>query len=201
MAKLYFKYGTMNSSKSAQLLMTAYNYKSQGKEVIALKPSVDTRWKTGEITSRALDFTLKCHLVDVEDRLTEILKVEESNTKIHAILVAEAQFLTKKHVEELASIVDVENIPVICFGLKNSYIKGKLFDGSAALLYYADSIEEIKTICQYCEKKAIMNMLVRNRKPVYKGDPIVIGDIKADESYFVPVCRKHYIGAELTNKK
>lgn len=85
------------------------------------------------------------------------------------------------------------DIPVICFGLKNSYVQGKLFEGSQALLYFADRIDEIKTVCQYCEKKATMNLRVVNGKAVYDGETIVVGDVGSKEDeFYVQVCREHY---------
>src|SRR5699024_8129629 len=99
-----------------------------------------------------------------------------------------AQFLMKTHIFQLAQIVDDLDIPVMAFGLKNDF-KNELFEGSKYLLLYADKIEEMKTICWYCHRKAIMNMRMINGKPVYAGEQIQIG---GNESYF-PVCRKHYI--------
>jgi len=195
MAKLYFKHGTMNSSKSAQLIMTAHNYMSQGKDVIVLKPSRDTRWDQDKVVSRAIQYKLPCHLVDDESIIDKIDRItfEKGIKNIHAILIDEAQFLKTKHIEELVTIVDEYNIPVICFGLKNSYVKGELFEGSRALLYYADKIEEIKTVCKYCDRKSTMNLRVVNGKPVYSGQPVVIGDISNGQNeFYVQVCRKHY---------
>lgn len=195
MAKLYFKHGTMNSSKSAQLIMTAHNYMSQGKDIIVLKPSRDTRWDQDKVVSRAIQYKLPCHLVDDESIIDKIDRItfEKGIKNIHAILIDEAQFLKTKHIEELVTIVDEYNIPVICFGLKNSYVKGELFEGSRALLYYADKIEEIKTVCKYCDRKSTMNLRVVNGKPVYSGQPVVIGDIgNGQNEFYVQVCRKHY---------
>ena len=197
MAKLYFKYGTMNSSKSAQLIMTAHNYMAQGKDIIVIKPGKDTRWQQDRVVSRAIEYKLPCHLIKDDESITEkieFIMFENKIENLHAILVDEAQFLNYYHVEELAKIVDEFDIPVICFGLKNSYIKGKLFEGSQALMYFADKIEEIKTVCQYCEKKATMNLRVINGEAVYIGDTVVIGDVDTEkDEFYVQVCRNHYL--------
>lgn len=196
MAKLYFKHGTMNSSKSAQLIMTAHNYMSQGKDIIVLKPSRDTRWEQDKVVSRAIEYKLPCHLINENESITEkieLIAYEQGIEQVHAVLVDESQFLKHSHVEELARLADDFNIPVICFGLKNSYVQGKLFEGSQALLYFADRIDEIKTVCQYCEKKATMNLRVVNGKAVYDGETIVVGDVGSKEDeFYVQVCREHY---------
>jgi len=195
MAKLYFRYGAMNSGKTANLLMVADNYVNQQKNVIILKPDKDTRWNIdAEVKSRAIVTSQPAILVsdcqDLLDFITE--KVKEKD--IAAILVEEAQFLTATQVRQLAIVVDLLNIPVLCYGLKCSYLDGKLFEGSAALLYWADTIEEVKNVCQYCTSKATKNLLRINDVPQYEGDFVVMGDVGGDsEIVFTPVCRKHYI--------
>ncbi|MDE7491710.1 thymidine kinase, partial [Streptococcus agalactiae] len=103
------------------------------------------------------------------------------------ILIDECQFLSKKNVYDLARVVDDLDVPVMAFGLKNDF-QNNLFEGSKHLLLLADKIDEIKTICQYCSKKATMVLRTENGKPVYEGDQIQIG---GNETY-IPVCRKHY---------
>ena len=195
MAKLYFRYGAMNSGKTANLLMVADNYTNQGKNVVILKPDKDTRWNmAAEVKSRAIVSSKPATLVnddhDLMQFITELLKEKE----IAAILVEEAQFLTAEQVRQLAVIVDTKNIPVLCYGLRCSYLDGRLFEGSAALLYWADTIEEIKNVCQYCTSKATKNLLCVDGVPKYTGDFVVMGDVDSDsEIIFTPVCRKHYI--------
>lgn len=199
MAKLYFRYGAMGASKTANLLMVAHNYESQGRTVVLIKPSADTRWSKDEIVSRAGGMKHKCLPVSPERNIATMLEALPEVSKlwdVACILVDEAQFLTTKQVQELASFVDDFNIPVICYGLKNSYKEGVLFEGSAALLYYADAVEEIKTICVFCHKKAIMNLRVVNGEPVYDGDLIKIGDTEISEEFYLPVCRSHYHSPE-----
>jgi thymidine kinase len=118
--------------------------------------------------------------------------LEHEDRDIYCVLVDEAQFLTKDHVLQLTKIVDDLNIPVMAFGLKNDF-QNELFEGSKYLLLYSEKIEEIKTICWYCHKKAIMNIRMNDGKPVRTGEQIQIG---GNESYF-PVCRKHYFNPPL----
>lgn len=197
MAKMYYRYGTMNSSKTANLLMTGFNYEQQGKNVIYLKSAVDSRWSSDEIVSR-VGIRANCITVASDTDVTELISgilsdYTASRQDVSVILVDEAQFLTRLQVSQLSDIVDTYKIPVICYGLKNSFIDGKLFEGSDALLYYSDSIEEIKTICHFCERKAIMNLRVVNGNPVYESDTaIALGDVKESDDYFVQTCRVHY---------
>ena len=194
MAKLYFRYGAMNSGKTANLLMVAHNYLAQNKDVIIIKPSKDTRWDAGnEVKSRAIEGAFPAILVSESDDLRPI--VEKQAKKIHAILVEEAQFLSKEQVRQLAVIADERDIPVLCYGLRCSFIDGALFEGSAALMYWADSIEEIKNVCEYCRSKATKNLLRINGVPQYSGESdVVMGDVGGGcELVFTPVCRKHYL--------
>jgi len=196
MAKLYFRYGAMNSGKTANLLMVADNYLNQGKHVIILKPDKDTRWDmNSEVKSRAIVSSLPADLVSDSLDLLEFIKKRTSTVdqKIDAILVEEAQFLTKEQVRQLAIVVDTLGIPVLCYGLRCSYVDGELFEGSAALMYWADTIEEIKNVCQYCKSKATKNLLKINGVPQYSGNNVVMGDIVGTEIIYTPVCRKHYI--------
>lgn len=197
MAKLFFRYGTMDSSKTANLIMVDYNYREQGKHSVILKPILDTRSGQNKVKSR-LGVEADCIDVTDKDDLEKLIEGLVAKNPVDCVLVDECQFLSAHHVEELARVVDKLNIPVICYGLKNSYVKGHLFEGSQALLYYADSIEEIKTVCPFCSRKATMNMRVVNGKPVYSGEPVQVGDIDSSSSeYYIPVCRKHYFAPEL----
>jgi len=195
MAKLYFRYGAMNSGKTANLLMVADNYINQGKNVIILKPDKDTRWDiAAEVKSRAIVTSQPAILVNESQDLLEFITKELKEKNIAAILVEEAQFLTKEQVRQLAVVVDKMNIPVLCYGLRCSYLDGELFEGSAALLYWADTIEEVKNVCQYCTSKATKNLLRINGVPQYSGGFVVMGDVGGDsEVVFTPVCRRHYM--------
>ncbi|MFI3231511.1 MAG: thymidine kinase, partial [bacterium] len=190
MAKLYFKHGTMDASKSADLLMTAHKYEQQGKKIICLRPSLDTRTEKGFIKSRAL---LDRHPALCIDESFDIFSYIESyiknlNQNLNCILIDEAQFLSKLQIEQLVHIVDFLDVPIICYGLKNSYISGQLFEGSSALLYYADSIQEIKSVCHFCDSKATMHLRIENNLPTRSSNTntaIIIGDTKVSESYYI----------------
>ncbi len=200
MAKLYFKYGTMDASKSADLLMTAHKYEQQGKNIICMCSSLNTRDEKKYITSRALAYKHTCFNFSYETNLYEFMQEKTKKEKFDCILIDEAQFLTKEQVFQLTKIVDFLNIPVLCYGLKNSYINGQLFEGSSSLLYYADSIQEIKSVCQFCNSKATMNLRILNGKPIINsetGNTVIIGDILESEDYFISTCRKHYFNPEL----
>jgi len=191
MAKLYFRYGAMNSGKTANLLMVADNYIKQGRQVLIIKPAKDTRWDM--VKSRAISEALPAELVNEHQDLRDLI-MEKSN-KLDAVLVEEAQFLSAAQVRQLAVVVDELCLPVLCYGLRCSYIDGKLFEGSKALFYWADSIEEIKNLCQYCKSKATQNLLRINGIPQYGGETnVVMGDVGSDmEIAYTPVCRKHYM--------
>jgi len=194
MAKLYFRYGAMNSGKTANLLMVAHNYINQNKNVIILKPDKDTRWgMESEVMSRAIVGSFPATLISDECDLEALITESASKEEIGAILVEEAQFLTKEQVKQLALVVDNLNIPVLCYGLRCSYIDGALFEGAAALLYWADTIEEVKNVCQYCNRKATKNLLRVGGVPQYSGGFVVMGDVVGAEVVFTPVCRIHYL--------
>lgn len=194
MAQLFFKYGAMNSSKSAQLMMTAHNYREQGKDVIIMTTVLDDRAsKTGVVHSR---IGLQEQAVTIDKDTDLNLYVRKHKNNCNCVLIDEAQFLTLDQVLELTVIVDQLHIPVVAFGLKNDF-QNHLFEGSKALLLYADKIEEVKTICWFCNKKATMNLRVLNGSPEYSGDQLKIG---GNESY-VPVCRYHYYHPDLKTLK
>jgi len=185
----------MNSGKTANLLMVADNYINQGKKVIILKPDKDTRWNiASEVKSRAIVSSQPAVLISDTQDLLVFITLQLKENDIAAILVEEAQFLSAEQVRQLAVVVDNMNIPVLCYGLRCSYLDGQLFEGSAALLYWADTIEEIKNVCQYCTGKATKNLLRINGTPKYSGDFVVMGDVGGDsEIVFTPVCRRHYM--------
>ncbi|MDE1548873.1 thymidine kinase [Jeotgalibaca caeni] len=189
MAQLFFKYGAMNSGKTIEILKVAHNYEEQDKPVLIFTSAIDNRDEIGYVSSR---IGLRREAVPVDEQTDLYKQVQAEQVKPYCILIDEAQFLSKEHVLQLARIVDELAIPVMAFGLKNDFTN-ELFEGSKYLLLYADKIEEIKTICWYCHKKAIMNMRIVNGKPMYAGEQIQIG---GNESY-IPVCRNHYFHPEL----
>ena len=177
MAKLYFRYGAMGSSKTANAIMVRHNYLERGQRVLMLKPRLDTRDGVNTIGSRC-GLTCECRFVE---------ELDTFNMKdYNCVIVDEAQFLTKAQVEKLVSIVDNDRVPVIAYGLRADF-RGNLFEGSQWLLAWADTIEEVKTIC-WCGKKATCNARVVDGKVVKEGEQIVLG---GNESY-VSLCRKHW---------
>lgn len=183
MAKLYYRYGTMGSGKTIDLLKVAYNYEERGKECLLIALSTDTRYGVGKITTR-IGLQRDAFICFKDTNIYEYVNSLEK--KPDCILVDECNFLTKKQVRELSDIVDLLDIPVICYGLRSDF-KCELFEGSEALMAIADKIEEIKTICE-CGRKATVNMRYINGKVVTNGDKIVIGG----NDMYKAVCRKCY---------
>ena len=191
MAKLYFRYGQMNASKSIQLLTVAHNYEEQGKRVLLFTPTIDFRFGKGKITSR-VGVSREAVMVDEETNIYEMANAIHPD----CILVDEAQFLRYMHVLQLAHIVDELNIPVLMYGLLKDY-RNQLFEGSEAAILLADQIEEIKTICadKTCSRKATMILKIKDDNPVYVGEQIEIGGNELYRS----VCRHHYFHPNLTH--
>jgi thymidine kinase len=182
MAKLYFRYGAMGSSKTLNLLAVAHNYRQQGKKVLLMKPDFDIRFGKERIKSRAGLEMQADLLIANEESLRGI-----DYSGISCILVDEAQFLTAKVIEELRTITLKWEIPVICYGLRTDF-KSHLFEGSARLFELADSIEEVKSTCYYCNRKSTMNLKQIDGIAVNVGATIELG---AEEKYF-PTCYKCY---------
>ena len=179
MAKLYFKYGAMGSSKTANALITKFNYEERGMKVWLIKPSIDDRDGANAVKSR-IGLYAEAYVVTPDINLIE--EYEKQND-INVIIADECQFLTPKQIDGLRTIVDEYDIPVLCFGLRTDFLT-HLFPGSRRLFEVADSISEIKTICT-CGKKAIINARIdENGKIVTEGDQILIG---GNDSY-VAMC-------------
>ncbi len=181
MAKLYFRYGAMGSSKSANAIMVWYNYHERGKNALLLKPAVDTRDGKYTIESRC-GLRAECQLVDELD--LDRIRAQEYD----CLIIDEAQFLSKQQVELLCRIVDECNVPVICYGLRTDF-QGNFFPGSHWLLARADTIEEVKTIC-WCGKKATNNARLDGKGGITRvGEQVVLG---ASDKY-IGLCRKHWL--------
>lgn len=195
MSKIYFRYGTLNSAKTANLLMVVHNYESQGKTVLIFKPKTDTRSKPNVIESR-IGLSHSCIDIDEDFNIYDYVKRLPMNIKVDCICCEEVQFMTKQNIKELVKIADELEIPILAYGLKNTYIADKLFPAVELLLYYADSIEEVKNVC-YCGRKATQNLRIVNGNPVYDGDTVQVGDVKEGDSYYMSVCRKHYFNPRL----
>lgn len=183
MAQLYFRYSTMNAGKSIEVLKIAHNYEEQNKKVLVFTSHLDTRYGEGVVASR---IGIKREAIPF-DETTDFKREVSSEEDINCIIIDEGQFLTGRQVTDLTQIVDYNDIPVIVYGLKNDS-QNNLFEGSLNLLIYADKIEEIKTVCWFCNRKATMNLRIVNGKPSYAGRQIQIGD----NQDYIPVCRKCY---------
>jgi thymidine kinase len=180
MAKLYFRFGTMGSAKTLNLLAVAHNYESQSKPVYLIKPKIDTRFGDSVVQSRAGLFREADAIVEEGDDLLSRLPNDTA-----CVLVDEAQFLSTALVEQLRKIATYKQVPVICYGLRTNF-KGQLFEGSRRLMELSDAIEEIKTTCAFCHKKAIMNLQIASSQPL--SDGIEIG---AEDKYR-PACFQCY---------
>lgn len=178
MHKLYFKYGVMGSSKSAQLLMTKFNYEQKGFNVLLLKPDLDNRDDTTEkrMVSSRIGLKSECLVFGEKTDIYKLYTEENNKKKVDVIIVDEAQFCSEKQINQCHRITKV--IPVLCYGLKTNF-KGYLFEGSKRLLEIADSISEIKSVCK-CGFKATMNAKLVNGVVVTEGKEI---DIGGDEKY------------------
>jgi thymidine kinase len=181
MAKLYFYYSTMNAGKSTSLLQAAHNYAERGLSTILFIARLDER-AAGRIKSR-IGLEADATRFDANTDFWAIL----SQSQTSCVLIDEAQFLTTAQVRELARVVDEANIPVMCYGLRTDF-RGELFPGSAALLAWADTLSELKTIC-CCGRKATMVVRVSPDGVIERaGHQIEIG---GNERY-VSLCRKHF---------
>ena len=183
MAKLYFRYGAMGSSKSANALMVWYNYRERGQEALLVKRQVDQRDGDRVVTSR-MGLSYPCIYFH---------ELTDGAAKKHAcIIVDEAQFLTREEVRYLVHLVDDLDVPVICYGLRADF-KGELFPGSAELLVMADKIEEVKTIC-WCGRKATFNARFDEEGNVLKeGAQVVLGS----NDKYIGLCRRHWMEGNL----
>ena len=184
MAKLYFKYGSMGSSKTAQALITKYNYEEKGMTVWLIKPSADTR--DGEIILRSrVGLQSVAEVIAPETNVLDRFVLRE---KVDVIIVDECQFMTTAQIDQLRSIVDEHNIPVLCFGLRTDFLS-TLFDGSRRLFEVADTISEIKAICD-CGAKATTNARIdAEGYIVTEGDQLLLGG----NDRYLAMCHKCWI--------
>lgn len=178
MAKLYFRFSSMNSGKSSALIQSAYNYEERGMTALILTSALDTRYGENKVASR-IGLEMPATPINADTDIRSLY--EEITIKPQAIFVDEAQFLTKGQVLELAHIVDHYETPVLCYGLRSDFL-GEPFAGSQALLTIADVLDEVKSIC-HCGRKATMNARITD-----DTSQVSIG---GNESY-VSMCRKHF---------
>ena len=183
MAKLYFKYGAMGSSKTATALITKYNYEERGMTVWLLKPAADSR--DGALTIRSrVGLSAEAEAVTPEQDLRERYR---TRGHVDVVIVDECQFLTEAQIDQLRELVDRENLPILCFGLRTDF-QTKLFPGSRRLFELADSITEIKTICD-CGRKATVNARIdRDGYVITEGSQVFLG---GNDSY-IAMCHKCY---------
>ena len=185
MAKLYFKYGAMGSSKSAQALITKYNYEENDMRVWLIKPSADTRDGADILRSR-IGLEAKAEIMLPQTDIFERFSATQAE-KCDVVIVDECQFLTENQIDQLRSIVNEYAIPVLCFGLRTDF-QTRLFPGSRRLMELADVIEEIKTMCD-CGAKATVNARINDGYIVTEGAQVVLG---GNDSY-IAMCHRCYI--------
>ena len=189
MAKLYFYYAAMNAGKSTTLLQADFNYRERGMETMLWTAKLDDRAGAGVIGSR-IALSAPAHVFDESVDLFDATSDELKRRKLGCILVDEAQFLSQRHVLQLCEVADRLSIPVLCYGLRTDF-QGKLFPGSAALLALADSLIELKAVCE-CGRKATMNLRVDAQ-----GHAVAAGaqtEIGGNDRY-VALCRRHFTAA------
>ena len=189
MAQVYFYYSAMNAGKSTSLLQSSYNYNERGMNTLLLKSAIDQRAGSSTIASR-IGLKGDCHEFTEKTDLWEFVSHIHRQKALACVFVDECQFLTEKQVQHICTVADDLNIPVLCYGLRTDF-RGKLFEGSRALLAWADRIHELKTIC-HCGQKATMNLRMGpDGKAVKEGAQVEIG---GNERY-VALCRKHWTEA------
>ena len=187
MASLYFYFASMNAGKSTTLLQSSFNYVERGMRTLLFTAAVDDREARGRIGSR---IGLKAEAIPFagDTDLDVIVSAEHGQAPIHCVLVDEAQFLSRKQVDQLAAICDRLGIPVLAYGLRTDF-RGELFEGSARLLAIADKLVELKSVCE-CGRKATMNLRVDTEgRSVREGAQTDIGG----NDRYIALCRKHFL--------
>ncbi|MCK5762548.1 MAG: thymidine kinase [Clostridiales bacterium] len=188
MAKLFFRYGAMNSGKSTALMQVAHNYNERGMKALIVKPQVDTKGGEKIVSRLGVDIHVDMLIYNEENVYNKIFDL---NKKIDCVLVDESQFLSKEQVDQLFEFAVVENVPVICYGLRTDF-KLNGFEGSERLLLLAHSIEELKTICR-CGRKAVVNGRKINGKFVFEGQQVAIdGENKIEYESLCAQCYFKY---------
>lgn len=209
MAKLYFRFGAMNSGKSTALLQAAYNYEERGQHILLAKPEIDTKG-ADQISSRLgvarqVDFLIRPgddlrvlfgqHRARVKEVAEEALIPESAATgarpDVACLLVDEAQFLTPEQVDDLLRIVVEDDVPVLAYGIRTDF-QTRAFPGSARLLELAHSLEELKTICR-CGRKALFNARLVGGRFVFDGDQVAIDELSADRVTYESMCAECYL--------
>ncbi|MGZ0713017.1 thymidine kinase (plasmid) [Coraliomargarita sp. W4R53] len=211
MAKLYFRYGAMNSGKSTSLLQAAFNYEERGQHILLAKPEIDTKG-ADQIDSRlgvkrTVDFLIrpddKLRVLFAEHRERARRKAEEalipeegaigSRPDVACLLLDEAQFLTREQVDDLLRIVVLDRVPVLAYGIRTDF-QTQAFPGSRRLLELAHSLEELKTICR-CGSKALFNARLVGGRFVFDGDQVAIDELTTDRVTYESMCADCYLAA------
>lgn len=192
MAKLYFRYGAMNSGKSTALLQAAYNYEERGQHVLLAKPEIDTKG-ADQISSRlgverAVDF-----LIGADDDVRELVSAQAARFEggVACLLIDEAQFLTPAQVDDLLRIATIDRIPVLAYGIRTDF-QTRAFPGSARLMELAHSLEELKTICR-CGRKALYNARLVGGRFVFDGDQVAIDELSHEKVTYESMCAECYL--------
>ena len=193
MAKLYFKYGAMGCSKTAQALITKFNYEERGMKVLLIKPAIDTRDGVDLVKSR-IGLKAEAYAVDSNENLYDFYTKKHSDCNV--VIVDECQFLTPEQVDQLGDIVIKLSVPVLCFGLATDFTT-HLFPGSRRLFEIAEAISEIKSVCK-CGAKATVNARFDdNGHVVYKGEQVVLGG----NGRYTAMCRKCWLKIKAEQEK
>lgn len=185
MAKLYFKYGAMGSSKTAQALITKFNYEERGMRVWLIKPATDKRDGLDTLTSR-IGLASECVPIKKEDSILSLFLGMKNPCNV--IISDESQFFTEKQVDELREIVNQYNIPVLCFGLRTDFLT-RLFPGSKRLMEIADSISEIKTICECGAKATVSARIDSDGRVITSGRQVFLGG----NDRYIAMCHKCWV--------
>ena len=193
MAKLYFKYGAMGSSKTAQALITKYNYEENDLKVWLIKPSADTRDGAQVLRSR-IGLEARVEVIPPQTDILDKFRAEQAE-HCDVIIVDECQFLTPAQIDQLRAVVDEHNVPVMCFGLRTDF-QTRLFPGSLRLMEIADTIQEIKTMCD-CGCKATVNARISDGYIVTEGAQVVLGG----NDCYIAMCHRCYKAGIREHKK
>lgn len=193
MSKLFYRYGAMNCGKTTMLLQVAHNYEERGMKILLIKPSIDTKGQDRVVSRLGVERNVDV-LLKSEDNIIDFL---EENNYPDAIIVDEAQFLTRKQVDELYKITKILSIPVLAYGLRCDFQMNG-FPGSIRMLEIADQIEELKTICR-CGKKATQNVRFLDGEPVFEGGQVLIDG--SSKITYESVCGECYLKYRKDNLK
>lgn len=189
MAKLYFRYGAMNSGKSTIAMQVAYNYEERGMHVLLIKPAVDTKGSDKVLSRLGAERKVDILATPKIDLAKAVRKWSKEKYQVSCVVADEAQFLTPKQIDQLFDLAVQDDIPVICYGLRTDF-RTHAFPGSLRLMETAHSLEELKTICR-CGKKAIFNGRKRNGKFIFAGSQVAIDGKGAIE--YESLCGKCYL--------